>query len=236
MPEATVREKAEALVQKLLFSSERVQQNMAAIAKHEREGREGRITYIKRQREAGQLPYFTDEYRVVSSATSQSLPLNELRFDMGMCAYLVSVIAQTWRIIMRFYDECDDKTAPKVDLESVCLGVLYEMRTGLSYPGGCVILPASEFLQENLPPAIELPRYGIDRSGISKGEGILTRTYENALNSGHPISDIMLNLEELPATRGEEDQVALLEGDNVPVTITSTGEKLFMPQSRKKKI
>jgi hypothetical protein len=81
--------------------------------------------------------------------------------------------------------------------------------------------------------AIDLPHYKIDRSGISKGEMILSRTYENALNSGHPISEIMLNLDELPQEQGEE-RVEVLEGDNVPVTITSSGQKLFMPQSRKK--
>lgn len=233
LTDAEVRERADTLIRKLLFSSERVERNKAAITRHEHESQEGCLTYIKRQREAGQLPYFTDEYRVMGNATSQALPLNELRFDTGMCAYLTAVISQTWRIIMRFYDECDDKTAPKVDVESVALGVLYEMRTGLSYPGDCVILPASEFLRDNLPMAIDLPHYKIDRSGISKGEMILSRTYENALNSGHPISEIMLNLDELPQEQGEE-RVEVLEGDNVPVTITSSGQKLFMPQSRKK--
>lgn len=174
-------------------------------------------------------------------------------YNANLHEYYVQIILQVWRKVLQYFVlpadkeyEGDVEIPPRIDFETVCLGVLYGMRQGIRIDE-YVLLPKDDFLLMHLPIGSDLSYFKIryDRWGvwgyfeliphtnrkdrISKGDKILAQTYDNAVSLGVPFNEIMIDVSTLPEKREEQ----IIEG-TVPMIITSNGEQLFMPTSRKK--
>ncbi len=234
IPEGEIKYRASAMVKLLLFSPNRIARNREAIQQFAEEAHDAKVTYIRQQAENMQLPFLTDLHRLQGHYTKRRLPLAEFTFVEGLHDYYVNIICQIWAKVIAYYVPEDEKeyeedgvteVSPRFDFENVCLGVLYAMRQGLRI-GTLMLLPKDDFLLANLPIINELGHFKIRRNRITKGDKILTQTYENAIASQVAVHDLMIDVNALPEKR--EEQVV----NNVK--ITSSGEKLFMPTSRKK--
>lgn len=226
------------MVKLLLYSNNRISRNKEAIDVYQQQARDSMATYTKERADEHQLPYWTDLYRLKSHWSSQPLPLKEFVFNENLHDYYVNIICQVWKKVLKYYVKPGEKEyeedgvteiPPKVDLDTICLGVMYAMRQGIKH-GDVILLPKDDFLLINLPIVTELPHFDIRRRCITDGDKILTETYENAIASDAPIQDLIIDVNYLPAKRAE----VILKEENAKVT--SSGEKLFMPQSRKKKM
>ncbi len=232
---------ASGMVKLLLYSRNRIARNKEAITNFQHEAGEARVTYVRQQLHNQQLPYWSDIYRLIGHFSSQELPLVEFVFSPNLHDYYVSVILQVWKKVMLYYISPHDKEyepdgtteiQPRVKFDDVCLGVLYVMRQGVRF-NGHVFLPKDDFLLMNLPIGSDLAAYfGIRKNRISKGEKILDQTYTNAMASNVPINDLLIDVAALPEKR--EEQLVQVPGQ-VAAIITTNGEKLFMPKSRKEK-
>ncbi len=226
------------MVKLLLYSPNRVARNRDAIKAHQLEGSEAVHTYVRQQVKKKQRPYWTDNYRLMGYYSSRELPLREFAFSQNLHDYYVSIIVQVWRMVMRFYVPTAEKEydgdveiPPRLDVGNICLGVLYSMRQGIRY-NGHTLLPKDDFLLMNLPIGPDLSYFNIRKRRVSIGEKIITQTYENALAEDAPLGDIAIDVTLLPEKRVEQH---VQEEGSVPSIITTNGERLFMPQTRRKK-
>lgn len=191
LTDEVVKFKASELVIKLLFSNARSKRNQDAILEHKRDATTARNTYITQRQKQRQLPYLTDVYRLVGHFTSQPLPLMEYEYDESLHDYYVNVIFQVWCLALKYYippqlKEYDEKGAeiiPRLDLTDIALGTMYVMRQGLMH-GNVVLLPRDEFLLVSLPLIHEMSYFDINKKKITKGNAIITDTYNNAIASG----------------------------------------------------
>lgn len=232
---------ASGMVKLLLYSRNRINRNKDAIKTFQHDAGEARVTYVRQQLQNQQLPYWTDTYRLIGHYSSQELPLIEFVYSSNLHDYYVNVIVQVWKKVMLYYVPVEEKEyetdgiteiPPRVKFDDVCLGVLYAMRQGIRY-NGHVFLPKDDFLLMNLPIGSDLYTYfGIRKNRISKGDKILEQTYNNALAANASLTDIMIDVTILPEKR--EEQLIQMPGQ-VAAIITTSGEKLFMPKSRKEK-
>jgi hypothetical protein len=214
VPEEELKERASALVKLLLFSRHRVTCNNAAIAQHQQEANESTLTYHRQQEGARQFPYWTDIYRLNAHFASQPLPFVLYEFNQNIHDYYVSICCQVWHKALRFYAPPDAKRydvdgvteiSPRLDFETLCLGVLYSMRQGRK-ARNLMLLPRDDFLLANLPICSELPQFGIERNRINKGEKIVSQTYENALAANAAAHEITIDVAKLPAIEEEEEE------------------------------
>ncbi len=227
---------ASAVVKLLLFSRYRVACNKVAHAVHKQEARDSLHTYRKSQLSKRQPQHMTDKYRVRAHFMSQPLPYAIYEFSPDLHDYYVNICLQVWRLAVRYYDNASDM-APRLDFQQLCLGVMYTMRQG-RLTAGVVLLPKDDFLLFNLPLISHLTAFGITKNQVTKGEKILSQTYDNAI-AGHHVDprSLALDVTIMPQKRAEEevDEEEPEEGAaRVKVRVTSSGEKLFMPSSRRK--
>lgn len=228
------------MIKLLLYSPNRVNRNREAIKAHLQEANEARNTYERQQHKNKQLPFFTDIYRLVGKYTSKPLPFDEFVYSPNLHDYYVSIVMQVWNMVMRYYTPLGEKEyeedgvteiPPRVDVGNVCLGVLYSMRQGVRYNGN-TMLEKDDFLLMNLPTGPDLLNYfNIRKRRVSVGEKIVTQTYENAQAENAPLSALLIDVTLLPEKREEQH----FDDGPVPMIITTNGERLFMPQTRKKK-
>jgi hypothetical protein len=211
-----------AMLKLLLFSNYRHACNKSAIERFKEEAREARITYLKQQESNGQLPYWSDIYRISSHHMSQPLPLREFEFSTALHDYYVSIMCQVWLMVIKYYlTACNDQIPPRLNFENVCLGTLYSMRQGIRTADNVMLLPKDDFLLINLPIGNQLLFFNIKKNRIGKGETILKITYEHAFTLNAPLPEITINVNLLPQKNGTK--------------LENNGQKLFMPTSRIKK-
>lgn len=215
-----VRKRAQHMVELLLHSSCRNALNKKAYARYQKEANDARDTYLKTCKERGQWGFVTDIYRVVANKLSQPLPLVIFNYNEAVLSYYVDVICQVWGIIVRYYvhpklkqfDEEGAEIVPKIDVDSVCIGVLYNMRYGYKY-GETWLLPRDEFLFCHLPLINDLAEFqGISKPKYTKGTAILTNTYENAVSTNIPLNEISISEE------GLKESVLVENGKQVDTT------------------
>lgn len=227
------------MVKLLLYSPNRVARNREAIKSHLQDAHEARNTYERQQYKNRQQPYFTDTYRLVGKYTTKRLPFSEFVYSQNLHDYYVSIVTQVWHMVMRYYiptaekkyeDDGVTEILPRLDVGTVCLGVLYSMRQGVRRSGH-TMLEKDDFLLMNLPTGPDLSFFDIRKRRVSVGEKIVSDTYDNAIAENAPLSSILIDVTLLPEKR--EDQ-CVTDGP-VPMIITTSGERLFMPQTRKKK-
>ena len=230
--------KASCIVDLLLFSNARVARNNDAIKEMQAESEAARITYMKRKAAERQQPYWTDVYRLMGHFLSKPLPLTIFERNVSLHDYYVAIILQVWKRIQMFhvvekdkkYDEHNVEIVPRIDFEQVALSTMYTMRQGM-HVSGHVLLPKDDFLLLHLPVARDLSYFKLNKTCISKGDKIITQAYENAFNAKAPLTDILINLNELPVYKNEE-AVEWVAGSNVPAKRDVSGVLLFMPQAR----
>jgi hypothetical protein len=200
-----VRKRAQHMVELLLHSNCRGILNKKAYTRYQKEAKDARDTYLKTCKERGQWGFVTDVYRVVANKLSQPLPLVIFNYNEAVLSYYVDVICQVWGIIVKYYvhpklkqfDDDGEEIVPKIDVDSVCIGVLYNMRYGYQY-GETWLLPRDEFLFCHLPLINDLAEFqGISKPKYTKGTAILTDTYENAVSTNVPLSEISITEEGL---------------------------------------
>lgn len=203
--ERVAKEKSADIITNLMYSSARGQRNAAAIQEFRKEAMTAKNTYVQQRLQMRQLPYLTDVYRLIAHFTSKALPLVEFEPDLYLIEYYSCVVYQIWLLVLRYFvpekekvrNESGEEILPRIDLETVCLGVLFGMRQGLSF-GGVSVLPYDEFLASNLPLISELSYFGIVKNKITAGNTILVKTYQNALKEGAIPQDLVLDVTKLP--------------------------------------
>jgi hypothetical protein len=234
--------KASTIVNLLLFSNCRIDRNNEAIRQCQLEAEEARQTHLKKRTLEKQQPFWTDVYRLTGRYLSRPLPLTIFERNVNLHDYYVNIIMQVWERVQKFYilpgdkvyDEHGIEIVPRLDFGCISLGTMYIMRQGLRV-GQHMLLPKDDFLLINLPIANELTFFNIQKSTINKGDKIITKAYENAFIANAPIAEIVINLNALPEKREDEDRIVHVEGAKVPAKLNSSGQILFMPQSRKPK-
>jgi len=240
LSQSEIEARASAMVRILLYSGNRTRRNEVAIETMKTQASEAKLTYTAQQTGRRQLPFWTDVYRLGAFFLSQKLPLQEFVFSAATHDYYVNIICQVWHKVLCYYvpepkkeykEDGVTEIAPRVDFESVALGVLYMMRKGLKIDD-VIILPQDDFLLLNLPIVIELSTYfNLRKNKITKGSDILTQTYENAIRENVPLTDLIIDVNKLPSKLHDEAHI-VYEAKQVPAKMTSSGEKLFMPVSR----
>ncbi len=233
--------RASAMVKLLLFSKCRVWCNSMAYAGYKQESRDSLVTYRKSRLAKRQPMYMSDKYRLQAHFTSQRLPYTIYEFSPGLHDYYVSICTQVWAMALQFYvpshekryDPADGVTeiAPRLDFEQLCLGIMYTMRQGRAVQG-VTLLPKDDFLLLNMPLISHLTAFGIGKNQVTKGEKVISQMYENAMAARVDPRILAINVNLLPQKEKEEEEG---EGKETKRTkVTSSGEKLFMPTSRKK--
>lgn len=235
MSEQDAKEAASSLVKLLLYSRQRRDCIARFKERHRQQGEEAKRTYIATQREMGQLPYVTDVYRLMAHYQGQVVPMKEYEFNENTHNYYTFIITQVWDIVQRFHVplqqkryEGDVEMVPRLDFTAIALGTLYLMRNGVQ-KAHTELLPADRFLMMNLPTINTLVEFGIEKSAVTKGDLLITQAYDNAIAEGAAVSEISLEMEKLP----RPETITIVRQGSVMVKMSSSGEKLFMPQSRK---
>lgn len=235
MSEEDAKTAASNMVKLLLYSRNRHTCIEKAIARYRQQGDDAKNTYIKTQKEMGQLPYVADMYRLMAHYRDQPMPMKEFEFNENTHNYYTFVITQVWDIVQRFHVPLNKKRyegevemVPRLDFTAIALGTMYLMRKGVRR-NQIELLPSDNFLLMNLPGINMLSEFGIEKSLVTKGDKIISEAYDNAFSEGASVSEVMLEMEKLPRP---ENSVFTKERGML-VKISSSGEKLFMPQSRK---
>lgn len=226
------------IVKLLLYSPERRIFIEKCIQRNLQLGEEAKAQYVRQQLyEEHQLPYACDMYLYKAYQSSRPLPLKEFAFDPDLHRYYVFVIMQVWQMVQRFhvprnqkqYDEDHIEIVPRLNFPAIALATLYLMRKG-HRQNNIQLLPADDFLLLNLPHVNIYGEFGLEKSLVTIGDKLITGAYENALQDNTPIADIVLDLEKMPIKETHK----IIETDRGLVKLSSNGEQLFMPSSRKK--
>lgn len=222
----------------LLWSTKREARNKHVREQLTAEANDACANYIKAQRLAHQLPFWTDLFRIRGFMMSKHPMLQILLYDETLHDYYVAIICQVWDRVVRFRADVAEKLT-RADLESVAIGVLYGMRQNEYRCRGVIILAKDDFLTQELPPITELgPHFGLERSRVTRGQILFREAFEHAFASGVPHSEIELDAAAITrvaaSTVDPEAAVVTRDSRNRQVKITNKGEVLFMPVSRKK--
>jgi hypothetical protein len=107
------------------------------------------------------------------------------------------------------------------------------MKDGISQDGK-IMLPRDDFLKNHLPKIGDLERYfGVGRDRIQLGKKIITASIIHSVKKrGHA----SLEAREMITISAEQKETfqRMKDISKVPVKLSTSGETLFMPQSRKK--
>lgn len=233
--EETLEERATNMIRLLLFSNARMECNRDALKDMQSKADQCIETYTRKQLLLKQQPFYTDVYRFKAAIMSEPLPLTIFEPSTSLIAYYAAVILQIWKLVQTFYVPLKDKKydeqgieiVPRLNFDHVALAILYMMRQGIQHMG-VEILPRDEFLLQHLPGANYLSYFKLEKSGMSKGERIISNAFENAPNA----KALCLNIEALPVHHADEQKIVRVEGYNVEAKVSSSGQLLFMPKSR----
>lgn len=220
----------------LLWSTKRESRNTRVREQLTESANDACATHVRERRAAGQLPFWTDLYRIRGYMMSQQPSLQILTYDETLQDYYVAIICQVWERVTRFRADASEKLT-RSDLEAVALGVLYGMRQTEYRCNGIMILAKDDFLAQELPPIPELaPYFGMERNGVTRGQKLFRKAFDHAFSTGVPHSEIELDMAAVTrAAASTIDPEATIRRDdrNRQVKITNKGEVLFMPVSRK---
>jgi hypothetical protein len=239
-----IEDRCGAIIKLLLWSRQRVDRNKVL---HEEQSKAADLacsTYLQKQAQERQPPFFTDVYRIRAYILFCEAPLQILEFDESRFQYYVAILSQVWQRVQRFYVRDQDKErdanaveiVPRLDFDSVILATLYGMRLGY-HQEGVRIIPYDAFLKQHLPLISDLiTHFALPRDAITKGQRILRRSYENAFLDKVPVDQIELDSGALVAAVPQvyEERIEVNER-NQQFKITKSGERLFMPTSRRGK-
>lgn len=230
----SIQFKASEYVKRLLFGVERVKLNNATIEERNDLVIKMCEKYRREQLSIRQLPYESELHKIRGSITSQPLPLCEFVFNDELLQYYTGVIVQEWNLIITYLKE-DTRAIviQKCDVETISVSTLYCMKDGISQDG-MVMLPRDEFLKAHLPKIGDLERYfSIGRDRIQLGKKIITASIIHSVKKrGHA----SLGAREMITISSEQRDTfqRMKDISKVPVKLSTSGETLFMPQSRKK--
>lgn len=240
-----IEDRCTVMIKLLLYSRQRVTRNGLLHQEQMQAANLACATYLQKQAQQRQPPFFTDLYRIRAHLLFCEAPLQILEFDESRCRYYVGIVTQVWQRVQQFYVRDHDKVrdaqaveiVPRLDFESVILATLYGMRQGY-HQRGVRIIPQDPFLAQHLPLISDLiTHFSLPRDAITKGQKILRRAFENAFLDDVPVDRIELDSGAL-ALAVPELQEERIETDsrNRQVKITKSGERLFMLSSRKPKV
>jgi hypothetical protein len=227
---------ASSVLRLLLWSTKRESRNTRVREQLTESANDACATHVKERRAAGQLPFWTDLYRIRGYMMSHQPSLQILTYDETLQDYYVAIICQVWDRVTRFRADASEKLT-RSDLEAVALGVLYGMRQTEYRCNGIMILAKDDFLAQELPPIPELaPYFSVERNGVTRGQKLFRKAFDHAFSTGVPHSEIELDMAAVTrAAASTIDPEATIRRDarNRQVKITNKGEVLFMPVSRK---
>jgi len=173
-------EDARSIINKLLYSNERKHINDdkrdILIGK-----RNSVIRNYYEERKGKEFPILVDVLGIKASFDMEPPHMKILKEAPERIAYYVSVIMQTWNIVL---DSPWAKSNPGVRFEPHVLGVLYTMRKGLIIDNAEYI-PADKYLL-NLPVRIDLPLFdtAYTSKSITNYMKNLKNAYKSAIEAG----------------------------------------------------
>lgn len=235
MSEETVKRMSGDIVTRLLFGVERVRRNDAEIEQHRVRAEKRCDKYRRSMLAQRQRPYESVLECIAAECARQPLPLREYEFSDALYNYYTDIVHQVWTQIIRYLGEdAAAKTVRHCDPETVCVSTLYSMRDGLTQTGR-MMLPADPFLRDNLPAVGDLATYfGIERSRLSQGSHVLTAALKYSLQT-YGQAALRADLMAIATADDVRAFEHAKEHARVPIKMSSSGETLFMPQSRKKR-
>lgn len=240
-----IEDRCTVMVKLLLYSRQRVSRNTQLQQEQTQAANLACATYLQKQAQQKQPPFFTDLYRIRAHLLFCEAPLQILEYDESRCRYYVAILSQIWQRVQQFYVRDQDKVrdaqaveiVPRLDFESVVLATLYGMRQGYRQQG-VRIIPQDAFLAQHLPLISDLiTHFALPRDAITKGQKILRRAFENAFLDEVPVDQIELDSGALATAvpQVHEERIEL-DSRNNQVKITKSGERLFMLSSRKAQV
>lgn len=239
-----IEDRCTVMVKLLLYSRQRVARNAAIQEEQRRSADLACSTYLQKQADERQPPFFTDLYRMRAYLLFAEAPLCILEFDASRCSYYVGIMTQIWYRVQRFFVRDQDKVhdshaveiVPRLDFESVILATLYGMRLGYSQRGTRII-PQDAFLAQHLPLISDLiTHFSLPRDAITKGQKILRRAFENAFLDNVPVDQIELDTGALAAAVPPvyEERIEVDQRGR-QFKIDKSGDRLFMLGQRRAK-
>lgn len=237
-----IEDRCTVMVKLLLYSRQRVQRNAVVQEEQRRSADLACATYLQKQADERQPPFFTDLYRMRAYLLFAEAPLCILEYDPNRCNYYVGIMTQIWQRTQRFFVRDQDKVhdihsveiVPRLDFESVILATLYGMRLGY-WQRGVRIIPQDAFLAQHLPLISDLiTHFSLPRDAITKGQKILRRAFENAFLDNVSVDQIELDTGAL-AVAVPPIQEERIETDQRgrQFKIDKSGDRLFMLGQRR---
>ena len=98
-------------------------------------------------------------------------------------AYDHDAVERYTALILRTYSLVKQYSLDPSKLETVAVGVLYMLRQGFVAEGR-TLFEIDSFLLHNLPSPSDLPRFGYQKSSITKGKHQIQNVYNNLLREG----------------------------------------------------
>lgn len=234
-PKELINQLASNVVRLLLWSPKRELRNKRIHEQLTIEANGACANYIKSQRLAKQLPFWTDLFRIRGFMMSQQPMLQILLYDETLHDYYVAIISQVWDRVVKFRSTEFTEKLTRADLEAVAIGVLYGMRQNEYRCRGVTLLAKDDFLTQELPSISELgPHFGLERNLVTRGQVLFRKAFEYAFSKGVPHSEIELDTAAITQAASSTVVAVKRDAQNRQVKITNKGEVLFMPVSRKK--
>lgn len=215
IPDKDIQSKADNIITKLLFSSERTNYNKRVKQKYVKKSIEEKKLYLEKCYLEHQYPLLPILIQIDTFYLNRKPPLVEFEYNEITKKHYSDIILQTWNRVKPFIL----KKNININLESIILGIIYMMRNG------CVvneieILPNDPFLLHHLPIINNLGCMGFDKKKVTKGENLLRKAFEKGMADGE---DMSIEIHKLSA------QLVIKNGEFV-----EEEEFFFMSHSRKK--
>lgn len=202
---ADVTRRAERVVETLLYSRVRRQQNEAHKRRcMERAARDVKA-YRMQQKNCNQLPRLPHIMQLVSNAWLPPAPFTELQRSENIINLYGAIVTQIWDRVLRFMLTPWESGGQRIMLfeqgirpsvDNVILGTLYMMREGYS-PNNQSMVPSDPFLAHGLPTQKDLPLFNFAKREVAPGLTLLRNMYNRALECHVPPHYLRLDFEAL---------------------------------------
>jgi hypothetical protein len=196
VPISQVKERSGVIVEKLLFSWERTLLNQKYQTKLAAEARKERELYVQERSECRQMPHLVSLVTITAKAQSaHPPPMTIFEPNPLLVQHYIAIVAQVWRMLI----DNSYTSEPRMDIETVTLGTLYWMRTGLRIEeADVVVLPKDDFLLHHLPALPDLSDFGYDRGRVTHGLRLIQQTCMETQHKSLDMSHLSLKFEDLP--------------------------------------
>ena len=186
-----VRNRVETLIERFLYGQERVKINHEFDEQKDKNSRRKKEAYVNQCVKHNRPVNLLEICMMNDHEDSLGAPLEILEKDMQVVHYLTFIVLQVYEIVQRYGGINGTQGQGKVDVVSVTVATLYYMRKGYVLDD-VTILPVNDLLREHLPIMNYLPKFGVEKRKLLKGEKVVKYSYSEALKQGVDIHELCL--------------------------------------------